>query len=80
MTHRNDQIGSNAVAVTPSDTTMVNFVSLEVGVAGDVAVQHVIGTTVVYKNRAAGSQLVSAPIVRVMATSTTATDIVGVNP
>ena len=80
MTHRNDQIGSNAVAVTPSDTTAVNFVSLEVGVGGDVAVQHVIGTTVVYKNRASGSQLVCAPIVRVMAPSTTATDIVGVNP
>ena len=80
MTHRNDQIGSNAVAVTPSDTTAVNFVSLEVGVGGDVAVQHVIGTTVVYKNRQSGSQLVSAPIVRVMSTSTTATDIVGVNP
>ena len=78
MSFRNDTLGSGAVAVTKSDTTVVSFIALEIGGAGDVAVQHEIGTTVVYKGRAAGTRLMTAPIVRVMSTGTTATDIVGV--
>lgn len=80
MTHRNDQIGSESVAVTPSDTAFVNFFALDIGVGGDVTVQHVAGTSVTYKNRPAGSQLITSPIVRVMATGTTATNIVGTRP
>ena len=79
MTHRNDQIGSDVVAVTPSDTTNARYVALYVGVGGNVAVQHVIGTTVTYANVPGGSVLCTAPFVRVMATGTTATNILGVN-
>lgn len=77
MSHRNDQIGSTVVAVTESDTTNAAYVALYIGVGGDVAVQHVIGTTVTYKNVASGSILCTAPIQRVME-ATTATDILGV--
>lgn len=73
-------LGSNVEAVTPSDTANVLYVALEIGTEGDVAVQHVAGTTVTYKNRASGSQICTAPIVRVMSTGTTATDILGVKP
>lgn len=78
MTHRNDQLGSNVVDVTPSDTANGSYIALYVGVGGDVAVQYVLGTTVVHKNAASGSTLCLAPIQRVMATSTTATNILGV--
>ncbi len=36
MSHRNDLIPSDYVAVTPLDATVVNFIGLLVTVAGDV--------------------------------------------
>lgn len=78
MTHRNDQLGSNVVEITPSDTVNGAYIALYIGVGGDVAVQYVLGATVVHKNAASGSTLCLAPIQRVMATSTTATNILGV--
>lgn len=77
MTHRNDQIGSDVVAVTTSDTDNARYVALYIGVGGNVAVQHVIGTTVTYLNVPSGTVLCTAPIQRVM-TATTATNILGV--
>lgn len=80
MSFRNDLIGTSAEANTPSDTAFVNYVALYIGTGGDVAVQHVAGTSVTYKNAASGSTITTAPIIRVMSTSTTATDIIGVKP
>lgn len=64
-----------AGAVTPSDTTVVGARALYVGVAGDVAVVPEGQTTAVtFKNRPVGDWPIS--VSKVMATNTTATDIV----
>lgn len=76
MTHRNDLIPSDATAVTPGDTTPVNFVGFYVGVSGDVAVQSAEGTTITFVAVAAG-QIIPLRVVRIMSTGTTATSIVG---
>lgn len=63
-------------AVTASDSTVLQFRALYVGGAGNVAIKHEEGgAAVTYASVPAGSIL---PVsgVRVMATSTTATDMV----
>lgn len=79
MTLRNDGLASDAVAVTPSDTVENNFHGLYIGVTGDVAVKGIGGVAVTFKAVPAGTIL---PIVvnRVMATNTTATNILGIVP
>jgi hypothetical protein len=76
MTHRSDLIPSDAVAVTTSDTAANAFVGLYVGVAGDVAVKGASGTAVTFKNCPAGLIIPMATTL-VMATNTTATNILG---
>ena len=79
MTMRNDRLYSDAVAVTTSDTTEVGYSGLYIGVTGDVAIKGIGGVAVTFKAVPAGTIL---PIVvnRVMATNTTATNILGLIP
>lgn len=68
----------NSVAVTPSDTVDLGFVSrgLYIGVTGNVAVvMQGSGTAIVFKGAQAGSVL-PIRVTRVNLTNTTATDIV----
>lgn len=76
MTMRNDRIASDAVAVTPSDTTFVDFVGLYVGGAGDVAVSGDGGVAVTFTAPPVGSRI-DMHITKVMSTNTTATLLVG---
>lgn len=76
MTMRNDLIPSDALAVTPSDSTAVNFVGLYVGGTGDVAVKGEGGTAVTFKACPHGT-IIPMRIVAVMSTNTTATLLVG---
>lgn len=74
---RNDTSYTDAVAITKSDTTLLSIAAFYVGVTGDVAVQVTAGVTaVVFKAVPAGT-IVRLPVARIMSTSTTATDIVG---
>lgn len=65
----------DAVAVTPSDTTLYSLVGFYVGGTGDVTVVTEAGNTVVFKACPVGTQ-VSLRIAKIMA-ATTATLIVG---
>ncbi len=77
------QITVDALAVTPSDSTLVSFFGFYVGATGDVAVvtskQGPSGLPVVFTSVPAG-QIIPIAICRVMATNTTATHIVGFGP
>ena len=68
--------GENHTAVTPSDTVdlTVRARSLWVGVGGDVAVRDQRGVDAIYK--AGDGSLIPFRAVRVLATGTTATNIV----
>lgn len=67
----------DAVAVTPSDSTVVDFRGLYVGGAGNVAIKGKPGgTAVTFVGVLAGSVL-PVRCTRVMSTNTTATSIVG---
>ena len=73
----NDKQGSSnhSVAITKHDTTAYpEMRALYVGVAGDVAVQHVAGTTVIYPNVPVG--ILPVAVVRVMSTGTGASGFV----
>jgi hypothetical protein len=76
MTHRNSLIPSTYEANTPSDTAFVDYVGVYVGVGGDLVLQSVAGTSVTFKNVPTGAVL-PVRVIRVMSTSTTATNIVG---
>ena len=76
MTMRNDLIASAAVAITPSDTAFVDLVGIYVGGAGNVALQGADGVTAVFTAPPVGTRI-DMQITRVMATSTTATLLVG---
>lgn len=79
MTHRNDTLYSDAVAITPSDTVIQNVSGLYIGVTGDVTIKGASGVAVLFKAVPAGTIL---PIVAafVMSTGTTATNIAGLIP
>lgn len=68
----------DAVAITPSDSTnLTNMAkSLYIGGAGNVSLITAKGTTVSFVGLPAGS-LIPVQVSRVMATGTTATNIVG---
>jgi len=65
----------NGVPITPSDVTLLTkFRGLYIGVSGDLNIEHVSGTSVLYLNVPVGWLPFSG--VRVMSTGTTATSIV----
>lgn len=68
---------ANAAAVTPSDSTALSNATsgLYIGGAGDVAVTMVSGNTVTFKAVPVGTVL-KVSVTKVMATNTTATNIV----
>ncbi len=75
-----DSPASNAAAVTPSDTVDLADVTrgVYVGVAGDVKVNMATsGTSIVFTAVAAGS-ILPIRVTRILATGTTATNIVAV--
>jgi len=76
MSYRNDLIPSQWEANTPSDSAFVDYVGLYVGTTGNVAVQSVAGTTVVFTAVPAGA-IIPGRFIRVMSTSTTASTILG---
>ena len=80
MSFNNSGIVNNWAAVTTSDTAQNNFVGLYVGVGGDVAIKGADGgTAITFKNLPTGALLpVSTSFV--MATNTTATNILGAKP
>ena len=67
------------VAITPSDANDLTNVlrQIFVGVAGDVALLDTSGSSTIHKNVAAGSYIGPFKITRVLATGTTATNMVG---
>ena len=73
--------GTTGVSVTPSDTVDITGINpntpatLFVGTGGNIQVITIGGSTLILKNIADGSFL-PIQVTRVMATSTTATDIV----
>lgn len=73
--HQNNLIPSGAVAVTKSDTTMVNFCGLYVSGTGDLSVVGGDGQTVVLAAVPAGF-ILPMQVTKVLA-ATTATGIVG---
>lgn len=79
MTHRNDTLWSDAVAVTKSDSVEQNFAGLYIGGTGDVAVKGIGGVAVTFSAVPVGTFLPIA-VNRVMSTNTTATLILGLIP
>lgn len=64
------------VSITPSDTTVINVRGVYVGGTGDVAVTMLDGSTGTYKAVPVGIKVVGR-ISKVMATGTTATNLIG---
>lgn len=72
-------VARHGTAVTTSDTTAVRFKGLYIGGAGDVTVQCVGDAgTVTFKAVPVGTFL-PVTVIKVMATGTTATQIVGLS-
>lgn len=69
-------ISGKAAAVTPSDTADNYFLYLYIGVTGDVALTTTAGNLVTYKSVPAGAFL-WVKTSKVMATNTTATNMIG---
>jgi len=67
--------GSNG-DITPSDTTELNYDLIFVGTGGDVAIEYRSGNQQIMKNIANGAYLPDS-VKKVLATGTTATNIVG---
>jgi len=69
-------LATDAIAITPSDSTVLTVFGLYVGGAGNVAVTGLSGVAVTFTNVPAGTILPIA-VNRVMLTNTTATNITG---
>jgi hypothetical protein len=69
-------IASDAVAVTPHDTTANKFESLYTGAGGTIIVKTQDGTTVTFASTQAGT-ILPIKTTLVLSTGTTATSIVG---
>ena len=72
----NKFIAYDAAAVTPSDTVPNNFAYLYVGTGGNIAVVTEAGNSVTLNNYPSGAYL-WLRVTKVMATNTTASNIVG---
>jgi hypothetical protein len=71
-----EHIAKGATEVTPSDATVVSFRGLYVGGAGNVSIVTPQGDTVTFVSAPAGGYILCAAV-RVRATGTTATSIIG---
>lgn len=73
--HLDDKPAYGTAAVTPSDSTALNFRSLYIGTGGNVAITDKVGNVTTFSNVLGGSIL---PVqgTKVMATNTTASNIV----
>jgi hypothetical protein len=76
MAFKNDYTPGDALAVTPSDSSAVDFYGLYVGTGGDLAVKGQGGQAVTFKNVPAGA-VIPLRVLCVMSTNTTASNIVG---
>lgn len=67
------------IAITPADGADLTYVCrlLYIGVGGDVSVITTSGTTVVHKNAPTGGYIGPFSVARVLATGTTATNLIG---
>jgi hypothetical protein len=74
--HAEAGAATDAVAITKSDTTIVNADAIYVGTSGDVAVTTLKGSVVTFVGVLAGTIL---PIksTKIMSTNTTASNLVG---
>lgn len=77
MAFHNNVVPSGASDVIPSDTAYGNYVGLYVGGTGDVVVQNTPGSTIATFKAVPVGTIIPLQVVRVMATGTTATLIVG---
>lgn len=70
---------ADAVSISPSDSVDLDYVTrgIWVGGAGDLAVEMLSGATVTFAGVPAGT-LLPIRVAKVLATGTTATDLVGV--
>lgn len=67
-------VAANAVAVTPSNSTVLSFLALYIGTTGDVAIVSANGQTVTFSSVAVGFFPVAGT--KVLSTGTTASNIV----
>ena len=65
-------------AITPNDSTDLTYVArrIYVGVGGDIVAIDTLGNTTTHKNCSAGSYIGDFSIARVLATGTTATNLI----
>jgi hypothetical protein len=77
MGYRNDLIGSDAAAITPSDTAFVDLIGVYVGTTGNLTVTTAAGNDVTFSSVPAGAQI-ALGMVKVKSTGTTASNIVGI--
>lgn len=71
--------GMNYGAVTPSDSTALDFNAIWVGVAGDVAVSSSADTAAVTFTAVGAGSILPVKGKRIMSTNTTATNMVWLN-
>jgi hypothetical protein len=69
----------SVLTITPNDSNDLAYVVrlIYVGTAGDISVIDTKGNTATFKNCPAGTNVGGAPIARVKATGTTASNLVG---
>lgn len=77
MTHRNDLINTGFVAVTPSDSTELGLVGVQVGGAGTLVITDALGVTTTVT--CVAGQVLTGQI-RKIGASSTATQITGFVP
>lgn len=66
------------ISITPADADLSHVCRmLYVGIGGNVAVRDLFGTSITHTNVASGAYIGPFQIDRVLATGTTATDIIG---
>jgi hypothetical protein len=76
VTLRNDSICSDAQAITPSNTTVLDLNGFYVGTTGAVSVITAGGTTVTFPSVPAGA-VIPLRVQTIRSTGTTASNIVG---
>lgn len=78
-TFNTPQFPDRAAAVTPSDATILPPSTIYVGVAGNVAVEPVVGGVAVTFTAVPAGSYIGVRVKRVLATGTTATNMVAIS-